>query len=688
MTAIWLAGVASGALMGFVFVTVVSAMVAAQNNTTRPAGVTHVIRPYPNPPQPDQPKPDQPPGSLEAERNVCYTRSCVDAADYLRRNLNTLVAPCSNFREYACGRYQGADSVLQDMKTSLWRVGAVHYMRRLRESGKEWEQTNRFGSAAMTLHSIDQGVLRKALQLIEEKKLEGSRKKAMIMAQLCYERYVVDEKEAEFVEDLRNLMKGENLDVKGPPSGVDTRAEQLLVKHVHLAFTYMLSGLIRILPSTPGCLMVNLDTAVAERTQFYKGLSEDDKINYFKALAAVAGASDDMLKQCVALHDSVTEALASAAKGVETQSEHHGVPSIMATKADEVVIEGLGPQAFADAVATQTPYPRDAAVDLDKRVPSALASVWRRLGLRDLYLWTGWNVLQELIPYVRRTVAHIVGAAAFYERCITRVKQAMAAPFAATALLLSKETRNGVEQLTRAVISCLAVNASRWVRPPRESTKGADVVVGFPPNLDSLDKLNSHYATYLEDVTVNPRFLWIWRKAMKERERQLRPSDVHFDPSDVDIMVSRDGQVIVPAGAVHAFYRDNAVPAVTEGILGHIIARRLVQRLMRRGVPPKPECLAPSGSKAVHVYENLLAHHCAQHVVAPKLDMNTSAAPWLPMHMRLTAPMQFFTMACLKDCRNRRHDVEGSCETGALRKLRSFNDAFGCLPVTPMCELL
>ncbi|KAK8788177.1 hypothetical protein V5799_022047 [Amblyomma americanum] len=94
-----------------------------------------------------------------------------------------------------------------------------------------------------------QGVLRKALQLIEEKKLEGSRKKAMIMAQLCYERYVVDEKEAEFVEDLRNLMKGENLDVKGPPSGVDTRAEQLLVKHVHLAFTYMLSGLIRILPT-------------------------------------------------------------------------------------------------------------------------------------------------------------------------------------------------------------------------------------------------------------------------------------------------------------------------------------------------------------------------------------------------------------------------------------------------------
>ncbi|XP_037515757.1 uncharacterized protein LOC119392908 [Rhipicephalus sanguineus] len=133
-------------------------------------------------------------------------------------------------------------------------------------------------------------------------------------------------------------------------------------------------------------------------------------------------------------------------------------------------------------------------------------------------------------------------------------------------------------------------------------------------------------------------------------------------------------------------YRYDAVDAFKHGAIGHMIAKRFIQRLSSTGKWPR-ECSQPAGSKATSVPENLLAYQCVADGLQSDLTLNSSAAMWLPMHLHLTPWRQLFTIGCgIKDCRKRGLAVEGSCETAALLRLPSFADAFGCKLQRPDCN--
>ncbi|XP_075548969.1 uncharacterized protein LOC142582804 isoform X2 [Dermacentor variabilis] len=351
------------------------------------------------------------------------------------------------------------------------------------------------------------------------------------------------------------------------------------------------------------------------------------------------------------------------------------------TKANLVVIRGLSPQAFGDAVAAKTPYPRDAAIDLDQRVPSSLGNVFGKITSQDLYLWTSWSVLGELARHVDPWISkqHRFD----WLVCVTRVKHIMAVPLAAAAFGHSVDTTNFMTKLTDALVHCFATNASRWLRRPGLAT----VVVGFPPSEDTIEKLDKQYDAYPKHVIGKNDFLTDWVQAAKTRKQQINTSAVHFDPSVVDVIVSRDGLVIVPEATSYLLYSSESPPSFVFGNIGHMIARRFVQRMFLHTARPDAQCIPSDASKAADVFENLLAYQCARHVFADELQRNASAALWLPMHLRLTPQRQFFTFGCLKDCRKRGLGIEGSCATAALRRLPTFTDAYGCQLERPACNL-
>ncbi|XP_070393560.1 uncharacterized protein [Dermacentor albipictus] len=273
----------------------------------------------------------------------------------------------------------------------------------------------------------------------------------------------------------------------------------------------------------------------------------------------------------------------------------------------------------------------------------------------------------------------------FWRACVDRIRHAFAVPSAANALHLSQALQNEVSAKVRAIVECLTQNAIRWLHPSVASRKGVQVIVGFPPEEDTFEKRNARYAYYLG--VIHHQFLADWLEVVKTRKQRLNISDVHFDPSDVDVVISGDGLVVVPAGAVFYSYRDGDLPAINLGRLGQMIGTRFVQRFRLPSEPPKPECLAPADSKAGDAFEALLAHHCTQTVLSGSADPSTSAALLLPMHQNMTPARQLFVAACFETCYKWTAGVAANCDAGALRKLQSFADAFGCQKKEPACKL-
>ncbi|KAK8761479.1 hypothetical protein V5799_027257 [Amblyomma americanum] len=300
--------------------------------------------------------------------------------------------------------------------------------------------------------------------------------------------------------DVQAFLTRERLSVEGPPAGTATGPAEMLTLHVRLAFVYMLGGLISIVPSTPDNLAVSLDIAtLVTRAHVHRALFQRLPI-YFKYLASIAGVQADkvLLREVLALQTNVHKALAVAADAAQRNPGKQ--PIVVDTTADQVVIIGLPAQAFADAVEFSTPYPRSAAVDVYPPVLPVLATVWDSLSAGDnLYVWTSWSVLEELARYVDRTVANTLSQNTFVVGCINRVKHIMAVPLAAL-ILMPPEGHHGAKDNVKALVSdvrsCLARNASRWLRTA--SVEASDVVVGFPPEEDSVDKLNARYSHYPE----------------------------------------------------------------------------------------------------------------------------------------------------------------------------------------------
>ncbi|XP_072144463.1 uncharacterized protein [Dermacentor andersoni] len=213
---------------------------------------------------------------------------------------------------------------------------------------------------------------------------------------------------------------------------------------------------------------------------------------------------------------------------------------------------------------------------MDPLIPIALGAIWRGVSSDKLYLWTGWSVLDQLARYVDPWIAERFENTGFFLGCLDRIRHALGVPFAAIALPTSQTAQNYVETAAQAIVECLAKDAHRWLLPPVASRKRAEVVVGFPPGEDTLRKLDERYAAYLD--FIHDQFLQDYLEVMKIRKQRLNISHVHFDPSDVDVVVSGDGLVVVPAAAVFAFYRDGDLTAINLGSLGQMIGTRFIQR--------------------------------------------------------------------------------------------------------------
>ncbi|XP_070393575.1 uncharacterized protein [Dermacentor albipictus] len=665
----WLAGIAFGGVLGF------ACVVRAYSDASVGAG--------PHPPPMRAPIAPREPGStirspedssvpmvgtrpqqrsaiLEFNHTVCYTPTCVSLARTLRNSLNPLVDPCDNFQEHVCGRYKSKSDSLLDIFNKRESVGVL----------------DKYNEIA--LKRLRLGIISVARET--SLPLTDARKKAASLVFGCMQRFV---RTTTVHAALSDFVKTEQLGVQTVPASVATSLESVLTLQVHLSFTYRLGGLIHVNPSTPGCLAVILDTStLPDQARMIDHLRSGDLYTYLSVLAIIGGVSQvtaKLLKQAVDLHLEIKAALALATTG--SPQTYTTVPAMTTTKANLVVIPGLSSQAFGDAIAAKTPYPRDAAIDLDQRVPSSLGNVFGKITSQDLYLWTSWSVLGELARHVDPWISeqHLNDSLV----CVTRVKHIMAVPLAATAFRHSVDTTNFMTKLTDVLVHCFATNASRWLRRPGPVT----VVAGFPPSEDTLQKLNKQYDAYPKHVIGRNDFLTDWVQAAKTRKQLINTSAVHFDPSVVDVIVSRDGLVIVPEATSYVLYSSDSPPSFMFGNIGHMIARRFVQRMLLPTARPDAQCVPPDASKAADVFENLLAYQCARHVFTDELQRNASAALWLPMHLRLTPQRQFFAFGCLKDCRKRGLGIEGSCATAALRRLPTFTDAYGCRLERPACNL-
>ncbi|XP_070393580.1 uncharacterized protein [Dermacentor albipictus] len=538
---------------------------------------------------------------------VCYTAACAKTAKELRDSINPVVPPCEHFQDYVCGRrsfqYGSARAELN--------------LEVLMELITKWAALVK----AVPRHPI------------------GAPEKAAYLLLFCTWSFVRSSNASR--EELIEFARNEGLNLTGPPANVATGPADVLALHVHLSFDYMLGGLVRIVPSTPGCLSVEVDSWLAERDGVYKALTSQESSALLKMTASLGGVTDtdDIIRR----YSTLLTYIKAAASGTIPMG-----PSVIHTNADLVVLEGIGEKAFADAVAAKTPYPRSAAVDMNSHVPFMLEAVWQRVGSDELYLWTSWTVLEQLLPYVYPAVAKLYGKDEFVNGCIKRIRQPFGAPFAAIALLPTQTLRNDVRRIVRAIVECLARNTHRWF-PSAASIEGTNVVIGFPPEEDTLEKLNVRYAPYLDKA--RGEFLPDWLQAMKIRRQRLNISHVHFDPTELDIVVSRDGLVVVPAGAVFALYRDGDLPAINMGSLGQWIGRSFLQRFQRPSVKPKPQCRAPVDSKAENVFESLLAYQCTRKIFSGSVVPNTRTA--LPMHQNLTPARQLFVAACFKSSHDR-----------------------------------
>ncbi|XP_065292309.1 uncharacterized protein [Dermacentor albipictus] len=505
---------------------------------------------------------------------VCYSRDCLAAAEYLRDQLNPLLEPCRNFTDHVCGRFQGPGHSVVELQS--WRthlevmVAAGHH-------------------------------------------LSGARGKASQLLKQCLLIYTVATSSH---QSLRDFMKRLNLFLYSPPPTAPVASDQVLALHVELSYTYGVSGLLRIRPSLARSLSVEMDgvalTASLKRQR--------DPLHPLD-LATIAGVKRNLslVTLMKSLFDSMEHAVATAAIDTSAQAA-----SALLKQVKDLKFTGVSANAFADAIEAKTVYRRDASVFESSQLMTLLESVWREFSVgAELFLWTSWYVLDELAPFVEKSVA------------VRTRRTSLISPFAT---------------------------------PLR-------VIVGFPPHADSVERLDAFYATFPVPRQLTNAFFADWAAGADERALRLSADQDHVDVFALDVDVGADGAVAVPAAlfALPFFVPDGPV-ALNVGGLGHLIARRLAQRYLVPNslLPARCQALA-SGSEADWLLPNLLAYSCIGHALSA---LNGSHQRRLPQLAGLKPEAMMYTVGCLKDCLARRGEL-GRC-TASSQGLKGFEDAFSC----------
>ncbi|XP_065292306.1 uncharacterized protein [Dermacentor albipictus] len=555
---------------------------------------------------------------------VCYSRDCLAAAEYLRDQLNPLLEPCRNFTDHVCGRFQGPGHSVVELS---WRthlevmVAAGHH-------------------------------------------LSGARGKASQLLKQCLLIYTVATSSH---QSLRDFMKRLNLFLYSPPPTAPVASDQVLALHVELSYTYGVSGLLRIRPSLARSLSVEMDgvalTASLKRQR--------DPLHPLD-LATIAGVKRNLslVTLMKSLFDSMEHAVATAAIDTSAQAA-----SALLKQVKDLKFTGVSANAFADAIEAKTVYRRDASVFESSQLMTLLESVWREFSVgAELFLWTSWYVLDELAPFVEKSVAvRTRSVIPFSLACVGMVSHTMAPALAALvrSSQVTSKARHQITTMTNVLASCLNEKTS-LISPFATPLR---VIVGFPPHADSVERLDAFYATFPVPRQLTNAFFADWAAGADERALRLSADQDHVDVFALDVDVGADGAVAVPAAlfALPFFVPDGPV-ALNVGGLGHLIARRLAQRYLVPNslLPARCQALA-SGSEADWLLPNLLAYSCIGHALSA---LNGSHQRRLPQLAGLKPEAMMYTVGCLKDCLARRGEL-GRC-TASSQGLKGFEDAFSC----------
>ncbi|KAH7933720.1 hypothetical protein HPB49_015995 [Dermacentor silvarum] len=477
-------------------------------------------------------------------RTVCFSPQCLRASRRLQKLLNPLADPCRNWYEHVCGRFRGPQaSVRQLMDTAV-----TEFVTNSLLSFGENPPPGIAGSA-------------------------DARFKAANLLLACESHGEVF---AEEIADVTDFMIRHKLDLVVSASNGVT-ADEALSKHVELAFSYGLSGLMTLSPG-PQTLTLDVDSSFEVRITEFTALGASELAEYLINLADFVGQPQTEVKAAVALHNTVVAAVASIMVDAHLQTKSTPRRSIARElKASEVMFQGVGSSAFGEAVESKTPYSRDTDVDSSYAVLLVLEAVWKTLSPAEIVAWTAWAVLHECGSVAVSDLVAYFGRNELSRKCTLRVRHAMSVPFDAVALydVITRKIQNDVTAMAKDIFECLATNASRWLRRPLPSPP--TVIVGFPPGRDTVAGTDAYYEAF--PLTVPPDFFKQWVAAEDARKDKLLPMDVHFDPAGTDVIVSKQGIVLVPAGIFKTdLYEVGGVNALNMGGLGHVIAKAIVRR--------------------------------------------------------------------------------------------------------------
>ncbi|KAH7971532.1 hypothetical protein HPB49_025566 [Dermacentor silvarum] len=623
VAAVWCVGALVGFVAGLLPFAVVSYLRGGESETLLPL-----------------PPPERDDGS------VCYTPGCLATADYLWDALNPLVEPCRNFEEHVCGRFGelvggsvsglGQSIVNREFALAYLRLGLV---------------AERY---ALTRSS---GARHKAATLLRDCRTIGSSRRSHHNA-------------------LRQFMRTLDLFLFNPPPSAPTSADHVLALHVELAYAYGLSAVLRIRPNVAHSLAVEFNEA-----HMKTALLKQPDAQYTINLMVVAGVAEsvELLQLKQSLHNAMVAAVADAI------SAYHGsvteTTPMVVKKVEDLSFTGVSTSAFGDAIEAKTPYARNTSVLESRFLKSALESVWKHMAVPNLFLWTSWNVLERVAPFVEPSLTGSPGSAtgqAFAFYCLQMVAHVMEPALAALVYVVTDKDRAEITAMANAIASCLS-NKSRWLSAFSTSPP---LVVGLPSYADSVERLDAFYASF---PTPRGSFFEDWLSAAKAWRQRISPNDSHFDPLDGDVEVAADGTLLIPAALLTVpFYSSDGTAAANLGGLGHLIARRLVIRYFVAGAASVPaECRPPPGSPTAGVFENLLAYEC---VVGSAFDAsNASRDPRLPRLPSLSPARMVYTAGCLKDCAVR-NGGPASCRA-PMRLLGAFDEAFSCASAQPLCSL-
>ncbi|KAH8030715.1 hypothetical protein HPB51_011515 [Rhipicephalus microplus] len=470
-------------------------------------------------------------------RSICFSHACLKASRRMQKLLNPLADPCRNWYEHVCGRFEGPQaSVHQLMDTAV----AKSVRKSLLAFGRDPPA------------SIAPGV--------------DARLKAAKLLLAC------EATEVEFVEntDVINFMAREKLDILVSASA-DATADEVFSKHVDLAFRYALSGLMTL---SPGAQMLTLevDGSLEARVTAFHDMGSSALFEYLVNLAEFVGQPEEEAKVAVMLHNTLVTAVTSImvhAHGRSESSTRRG--AVMELRASQVMFNGVGSSTFGDAVERHTPYSKDVDVDCSDVALLVLEAAWKALTPAELAAWTAWTVLHECASIAVTYLAAFFDSATLRHNCAARVRHVMSVPFAAVALfdVVTRKIQDDVTEMTKLIFDCLARNASHYLRSPVLSS----VIVGFPPARDTVAGIDAYYAAFPEAALLE--FFKEWVASADARKDKLLPPEVYFDPSKTNVIVSRQGTVIVPAGIFKTeLYKPGVVEALNDcrrrgtGVLG------------------------------------------------------------------------------------------------------------------------